>query len=638
MEVLPRFLAVGLLNTLVGFAAVAVGLFLGLGDYAANGLGFIVGFLFSYGMHRRWTFGVSTPVNPKEALRFGLAVGFSYLANLAVLFVALSAGYVGNPLAQAAAIGTYTCTFYLLSRYFVFRDSGAIAPLWVTARQTWPTAILAAASILAWLSFREIRLSHDLYWQFWIARQIIGGTKLYADIWELNPPLWFWSAMPLQSVAQYLDISWQSALIAEVLTLGAASAWLVTRLTDIDNAIDRAVCMLAQLWIVTLIPLSDIGQREHLALISSLPYAALIACRRDGKPVSLPMAIIVGLMGGYGFALKHYFVVIPLALELWLFLKLRRNWRPWRPELFILTVLAVAYAVAIVLVTPEFFTIILPMVGLAYDSYKVPSITLLGKPWVIFWLASAVYLYMWSKRQTNRNAIWQTSIITALAIVCGGFAFSYFLQQKGWYYHALPVTGVLALAVALTLVAQRKKLRLNALVGMMLLTPPASTILTPRPAALPIATQSEQLLRDVPRGETVFVATTVPRLAWPTIEQDGLIWPSRAFVLWMMPAVAQAEVSGSLDPHLASLSDQVLKATSHDIRCHPPVLIIFQRRPLAARGDVTFELEQFLLRDADFRRFMGRYYERENGPAIATVYKRLHPVAGLDDARCRTIY
>src|SRR3546814_6831302 len=43
-------------------------------------------------------------------------------------------------------------------------------------------------------------------------------------------------------------------------------------------------------------------------------------------------ATLVGCLAAFGFALKHYFVLAPILLELWLLMGAKRNWRPFRPE------------------------------------------------------------------------------------------------------------------------------------------------------------------------------------------------------------------------------------------------------------------------------------------------------------------
>src|SRR4051812_38209198 len=46
----------------------------------------------------------------------------------------------------------------------------------------------------------------DVATQLWIAHQINGGARLYRDIIEVNPPLWFWLALPVDRIATLLNV------------------------------------------------------------------------------------------------------------------------------------------------------------------------------------------------------------------------------------------------------------------------------------------------------------------------------------------------------------------------------------------------------------------------------------------------
>lgn len=118
---LLRFAAVGVLNTVVGLAAVlAAGRYLGAGAFAANAIGLATGFVVGYLANRRWTFR-STASVAMTAPRYLVAFAAAYALNAAILALLLrSAGW--PPLAaQAAALTAYSLAFYRLCRWMVFR-------------------------------------------------------------------------------------------------------------------------------------------------------------------------------------------------------------------------------------------------------------------------------------------------------------------------------------------------------------------------------------------------------------------------------------------------------------------------------------------------------------------------------------
>ena len=81
----------------------------------------------------------------------------------------------------------------------------------------WAPAVVAALIPLVFAAlYRDVVTGPDVAWQLWIAHQIRMGARLYVDIVETNPPLWFWEAVPLDWVASYLHIPSHALLVAAV--------------------------------------------------------------------------------------------------------------------------------------------------------------------------------------------------------------------------------------------------------------------------------------------------------------------------------------------------------------------------------------------------------------------------------------
>lgn len=114
-----RFVAVGIVNTIVGLAMVlATSTLLGANAFIANGVGLLAGFIFGYQLNRLWTFRSSRAV-AMTAPRYLLAFALAYSVNLAILTIALRVGL--HPiLAQGAALAGYSLAFFLLCRVIVF--------------------------------------------------------------------------------------------------------------------------------------------------------------------------------------------------------------------------------------------------------------------------------------------------------------------------------------------------------------------------------------------------------------------------------------------------------------------------------------------------------------------------------------
>ncbi len=114
-----RFVAVGIVNTVVGLATVlAASAWFGANAFVANAAGLLAGFIIGYQLNRLWTFRSARAV-AMTAPRYLLAFGLSYSFNLVLLAFALRAGM--HPiLAQGVALVAYSLAFFLLCRLMVF--------------------------------------------------------------------------------------------------------------------------------------------------------------------------------------------------------------------------------------------------------------------------------------------------------------------------------------------------------------------------------------------------------------------------------------------------------------------------------------------------------------------------------------
>ncbi len=114
-----RYILVGALNTILGYAIIFGLMACGFNPYLSNALGYTVGITFSYVLNKRFSFRSSAP--DRTALPLFLAsLGAAYLANLAVLFLLLKCLAVNPYLAQILAGGVYTLVGFLGSRYLAF--------------------------------------------------------------------------------------------------------------------------------------------------------------------------------------------------------------------------------------------------------------------------------------------------------------------------------------------------------------------------------------------------------------------------------------------------------------------------------------------------------------------------------------
>ena len=462
--------------------------------------------------------------------------------------------------------------------------------------------LLVALVIVALVTVARLgdTVDSDVAWQLWIAQQIRSGASLYSDIVEVNPPLWFWMALPVDRAAAALHVRPEPVLVAAVGIFAGLALAATDRLLRHIAPPRRtlllgyaALCLLAMPWV-------HLGQREQLVLIGTLPYAALIAARRERREVPSTLAFLVGAGAAIVFALKHYFLIVPLLLELWLLVALRRHWRGRRPETIAMISIGATYAAGIVIWARDYLTRIVPLVRLSYGMLRPPNFSYLFGPFALLGLVSLGLVAAHMRLAARATA----PVATALTVAAIAFAAIYFIQAKGWIYHAIPLLGCASLALVALLAEARAPMR-------------ALSLAAPALLALPLwfATQ-EKLHPALPNpdlldavsglqpGETVGFLSVETAIPWSITLQRGFRYPSRYMGYWMMNAIVANERRADPDPRLSALGRQIVADTVADFRCAPPARIVIPRPPAGQPG---FDILPFFLRDGEFAALLSQY-------------------------------
>ena len=470
----------------------------------------------------------------------------------------------------------------------------------------------AMASRPLWLAFvvtallTALRLTgtvdSDVAWQLWIARQMHAGANLYTDIIETNPPLWFWMAMPVDRAASLLGFRSEDVLILTIGGVCALSLCATDRLTRHIPARHRILLLAYEALALMGMPWMHLGQREQIVLIGTVPYAALVAARREGKPVGSLLAVLVGIGAALGFALKHYFLLVPGLLELWLLAGLRKNWRPIRPETTAIVSVGAAYTAAIILLERDFLTNIVPLLRLAYGVFGPPSLRYLFGPFALAGLLILGVVVGNARLLTHKKA----PFAEALLVAATAFSAVYFIQFKGWLYHAIPLLGFASLALAALLAESREPARILRLVAPAILAVPLFLSFEEWQHQAPDR-DLQQAISGLREGDTVGFLSENTALAWSVTLQHGFRYASRYNGLWMMSAIVGNESRRSADPRLTALGLQVVAETVRDFGCAPPKRIIVSR---PRRGEGTLDMLAIFNRDPGFRDLMSHYKVR----------------------------
>jgi hypothetical protein len=495
----------------------------------------------------------------------------------------------------------------------------ASRPLWVALAVT---ALVTAVRLNG-------TVDSDVAWQLWIAGRIHAGANLYRDIIETNPPLWFWMALPVEGVATLLHVRIEAVLVVFIGSLVALSLAATDRLLGHIAPGRRALLLGYAALTLAAMPWMHVGQREQIVLIGTLPYVALIAARSEHNPVSPLLAVLIGAGAALGFALKHYFLIVPALLELWLLAGQQRQWRPVRPETVAIVVVGISYAVVLVLLERDFLTTIVPLLRLAYDDFGPPSLKYLLGPFATVGLVTLAFVAAHARLLTGGKA----PFAAALLVAAVGFAGVYFIQFKGWTYHTIPLLGCASLALAALLVETEVPPPLLRIVApALLLLPPVLSFDEQRHPGLP----SPDLVRAVsglPRRTSVGFIAQNTALAWSVTLQHQFAYPSRYNGFWMLDAVQRNEIASHPDPRLTELGRRIVEETAADFRCMPPRRIIVLRPQRGTWSQFTFDPLPFFLRNPDFAELLAHY--RPISRTSIEVYELVSPFPPTDPSHCR---
>ena len=507
-----------------------------------------------------------------------------------------------------------------------------------------PAAVATAAMLLGCLALvllgihlqSQVHINHDVAWIAHSAAWLLDGGRFGTDILDPNPPLAWFLMLPAVAAARAGIVpeiaavqAWTWMLCATGLALSLA---VLQPRALVLGRLETTSLMLVATAVIAILPIGNFGQRDVVAFALMLPYLSALLGRIGGKPPGRSLSILIGLCAGVGLCLKPFLAAVPLLAEPLLAWFARNPRSLIRAETLAMAAAIAAYALAILLFARDYLEFALPLVRAVYWAYDNPAYLVLARYKDAVW--PAVYGIGIALATLSF-----TRVHFMLLAWIGGFSASYWMQGKGFPYHAYPILGASCVFLAYAVVRagrsvwrsamlRRPALRWLVLAVLMLvaipvLREPFGQAERWYQSANPETGdwgRARQLLIDrlgslgVGPGVFVYAFSTHPHPGFPTVNYLGARWTGRTVTQFAVPAhVRRQEVSDPvrLDEIERAMALQ-LSMIVEDLQRHPPAYVMVEARQrrlgLAFR---RFDDLAYYGQDPDFARLWSCYVEIE---------------------------
>ncbi len=509
-------------------------------------------------------------------------------------------------------------------------------PFWVAS-----VALIAVLSAMA-VSFRAP--NHDVSWYLHMAGVVLDGGTAYVDVVDTNPPLIVMLTMAPVWAARIAGVAPAAVFYGSVFLLAVFlfifCGRLIERAWPAAPTAVHGLLAASVAFLLLAFPKGDFGQREHLTIILTLPYVLAAAVRAMGGSLSTGEAILAGVAGAIGFAIKPHFLLAWAAVEIALFVSSRRA-SALRTECVAAVCTFAIYGVVALIAFPAYFDVA-RQVWAVYGGLDSPTARLIAlREWQIGLVALALVALIRLPREL-------AAPLRVVGAAAAGFLAASLLQFKGWGYHMLPAQVFLALVFVVLAVSviqaapemasfiRGGSIAIMAAVALALGVLSLKYVYEARqPIPNDTLTPLAALVRDhAPDGPiAVLGMRTLVYPAFPLVNQTGAQWSLRHHSLWFLPAFYAAELAAP-PPVVAHRPDQMpalerefYNQIIDDLCATPPRLLIIERAsPMAPAGRRALDLESYYGQDARFSRMFSAFrVQSDVGPFM--VYKAIPPVS-----------
>ncbi|MBW8734279.1 MAG: hypothetical protein JF571_08245 [Asticcacaulis sp.] len=283
-------------------------------------------------------------------------------------------------------------------------------------------------------------LTNDTEWLITNARRFLDGAVLYRDIVETNPPVAILMHVPAALIERWTTVP--AELLFTVMVFGGALASGLFFVATVKRVVPNVQFLLPVVLFVLLIaPLNGFDQREHVALILTLPLIGVVVLRAGGVKPPWAIIVLVGLLAGLAPMIKPYFALGIAVPYVALTVVRRRLVTLLAPEAVIAALLTVMSLAATWVLFPDYVRDVVPMLVALYRPMKQPLWQMVFSLPVLMWLFAVASLYVAVRKD----------LLSPFNLMLLSAAFGYLIgfidQGRGWAYQMYPAVALLLVVV-----------------------------------------------------------------------------------------------------------------------------------------------------------------------------------------------
>src|SRR5438876_354124 len=441
---------------------------------------------------------------------------------------------------------------------------------------------VAAVFVAAVLLRQVMPFNVDVSWFLIVSERMLDGQRLYVDIVETNPPMAVSVYLPGVALARAIGVRPEVATDALIFLSIAASLALTWRILKNSSLRDRVAGGALAVWatgLLSVLPMYEFGQREHLALLAMLPAIGVYILRGTREQVAPAAVLIAALGAAITLSFKPYFA-FAVGFCIFTAAAQARDWRVvFAPENWIAAGLVAVYGICILVFYPEYFTVIYPFARDVYLLLKAPTLGLFLSSATALWVGAVMIVLALQSQQRKLDIA-----CFVLLAASFGFAVSFFVQRKGWGYHGYPMValGLLAVGCAISAIDHERtsSLRLRVVAMFAALAMFANACMGFN-ASVDVRQIKDQVARLGPHPRILMLGAAAV-VGHPMVRTLQGTWVSRQNALWVRGIVHRSGGDESIDPQTAArLEVYVARERAgllEDFRKQPPDVILIDNQ------------------------------------------------------------